>query len=88
MTNDSPLPFFSEPADLCIPIPNTTQRLPLTWEHTKAIRRLARFFAGLYTRTLQSEEQGGLEKYKSWMITLSQMTATIYDGITSTKTIC
>jgi hypothetical protein len=81
MTNDSPVPFFSEPPDLWIPIPNTTHRLPLTWEHTKAIRRLARFFAGLYTRTQQSEEQGGLEKYRSWMITLCQMTATIYDGI-------
>jgi hypothetical protein len=80
MTNDSPAPFFNEPPDIWVPIPNTSQGLPLTWEHTKAIRQLARFFGGLYARTQQSEEQSGLEKYKSWMVTLFQMTASIYDG--------
>ena len=81
MANDSPAPFFTGTPDISIPIPYTSLELPLTWEHTRAIRRLARFFAGLYTRTQQSQEQGGLDKCKSWMVTLCQMTASIHDGI-------
>lgn len=80
MTNDSPPAVFAETPNLWIPIPNTSKWLPLTWEHTHAIRLLSRFFAGLYLRTQQSEDHRGLEKYRSWMITLCQMTATIYDG--------
>lgn len=76
----SPPPYFSSPPDLWIPIPNTPHRLPLTWEHIRAIRRLARFFARLYDRTQRSEEKTGLEKYKSWMITLFQMNASIHEG--------
>ena len=78
---DSPPPYFSAPPDLWISIPNTTHRLPLTWQHTKAIQRLGRFFARLYLRVQQSEDQTGLEKYKSWMTTLFQMTASIHEGM-------
>ena len=76
----SPPPYFSSEPDVWIPIPNTTYRLPLTWEHTKAIQRLARFFARLYSRVQETEERAGLDKYKSWMTTLFQMTASIHEG--------
>ena len=72
--------LFSGTPDLWIPIPNTLHRLPLTWKHMKAIQRLSRFFAHLYTRAGMIPENNGLEKYKSWMITLFQVNATIYDG--------
>lgn len=79
---NSPPPYFSSPPDIWIPIPNTSHRLPLTWEHTRAISRLARFFAGLYSRTQRNEEEKtGLDKYRSWMITLFQMNASIHEGI-------
>jgi len=79
-TMSSPPPYFSAEPDVWIPIPNTSYRLPLTWEHTKAIQRLARFFARLYARVQQTEEKAGLEKYKSWMITLFQMAASVHEG--------
>jgi hypothetical protein len=63
-----------------IPIPNTSYRLPLTWDHTRAIEKLAKFFAGLYYRTERSDEKVGLDKYKNWMITLIQMQSSIYEG--------
>jgi len=81
MTNDSPAPFFTGTPDIWVPIPNTLQGLPLMWEHTTAIRRLARFFADRYTYIQQSQEQGGLEKSRCWMVMLCQMTASIYEGI-------
>jgi hypothetical protein len=79
----SPPPYFSSEPDLWIPIPNTTHRLPLTWEHTKAIARLARFFARLYSRVQRTEEKVGIAKYKSWMTTLFQMDASIHEGTPS-----
>ena len=79
-TSSSPPPYFSSPPDVWIPIPNTLHRLPLTWEHTRAIQKLAKFFAGLYYQTQRSEEKAGLDKYKSWMVTLFQMNASIHEG--------
>jgi hypothetical protein len=79
-TSSSPPPYFSGRPDLWIPIPNTRYRLPLTWEHTRAIQRLSRFFGRLYSRAEKSPEKSGLEKYKSWMITLFQMSASIHEG--------
>jgi len=55
--------------------------LPLTWEHTQAIARLARFFARLYLRVQQTEEKTGIAKYKSWMTTLFQMNASIHEEL-------
>ena len=77
---DSPPPYFSSPPDVWIPIPNTPYRLPLTWEHTRAIQVLSRFFARLFLRVQELEDTSGLEKYRSWMITLFQMTASIHEG--------
>jgi hypothetical protein len=74
-------PYLASPPDLWIPIPNTRERLPLTWDHTRAIQRLARFFAKLFFRVQQTEEQDGLAKYQSWMMTLFQMDASIHEGI-------
>ena len=80
MSTSSPPPYFSSPPDVWIPIPNTPYRLPLTWTHTRAIQRLSRFFARLYIRVQEIEDKTGLEKYKSWMTTLFQMTASIHEG--------
>jgi hypothetical protein len=81
MGDSSPPPYFSSPPDLWIPIPNTSCRLPLTWKHTSAISKLSRFFARLYVRTQQSQEQAGLDKFRSWMVTLFQMNSSINEGI-------
>ena len=81
MSSSSPPPYFTETPDLWIPIPNTPRRLALTWEHTRAIQRLGRFFGRLYARTQNSEDKTGLEKYRSWMITLFQMNASIHEGL-------
>jgi len=75
----SPAP--REVADLYIPIPNTHNRLPLTWEHTRAIQQLSRFFARLYARVSATEDKDGLNKYQSWMITLFQMDASIHEEL-------
>lgn len=85
MASSSPPPYFQETPDLSIPIPNTSKRLALTWEHTRAIQKLSRFFARLYTRTQNSEDKTGLEKYKSWMVTLFQMNASIHEGTTLSR---
>src|SRR5271169_4683460 len=77
----TPPPYFTYPPDIRIPIPNTRHRLPLIWEEIRAIQRLAKFFAGLYSQMQSCDDQSGLEKYKSWMITLFQMNASIYEGI-------
>jgi hypothetical protein len=86
MAASSPPPYFTDTPDLWIPIPNTPQRLALSWEHTRAIQRLGRFFARLYARTQNSEDKTGLEKYRSWMITLFQMNASIHEGTYSSRT--
>jgi len=86
MSSSSPPPYFTETPDLWIPIPNTPRRLALTWEHTRAIQRLGRFFGRLYARTQNSEDKTGLEKYRSWMITLFQMNASIHEGTYSSRT--
>ena len=76
----SPPPYFTDPIDLHIPIPNTSRQLPLTWVHVRAIQRLARFFARLFDRTQKGEDKTGLEKYRSWMTTLFQMITSIHEG--------
>src|SRR5271156_3639280 len=76
----TPPPFFASSPDIEIPIPRTDYKLPLTWEHVKAIQRLARFFARLYEQTQQSDDRSSLGKYERWMITLFQMDASIRDG--------
>jgi len=81
MTDHSRASLFIETPDIWVPIPNTSESLPLTWEHTGAIRRLGRFFARLYTNHQQSQIQDDREKCRSWMVMLGQMTASIYDGI-------
>ena len=62
----------------------TKDSLPLTWEHTRAIQRLARFFARLYRHVLGSDDKVALGKYENWMTTLFQMIASIQEG-TQTK---
>ena len=62
----SPPPYFANPPDLLIPIPNTNYRLPLTWQHVKAIEQLARFFARLYAGVQRSEEKTSLNNYFKW----------------------
>ena len=79
MSSSTP-PFFSGAPNLTIPIPNTRHRLPLTWEHAKAIQRLSRFFARLYARAGRTPDKTGLEKYKSWMVTLFQVESSIHEG--------
>jgi hypothetical protein len=69
----SALPSYCTSPDICIPIPGTSSRLPLTWAHIRAIQRLEKFFARLYDQTQE-------EKYGSWMITLFQINASIHDG--------
>ena len=76
----SPPPYFASTPDLQIPIPRTDYKLPLTWDHVKAIQRLARFFARLYEQAQESEDKSSLGKYERWMITLFQMDASIRDG--------
>jgi hypothetical protein len=80
----SPPPYYSNAPDIWIPIPNTPYRLPLTWDHTFAIQLLCPFFARLYSRVQETEDKTGLEKYKSWMTTLFQMSASIHEGIDCT----
>jgi hypothetical protein len=78
--NSSPPPYFSTPPDLWIPIPNTSHGLPLTWQHTKAVRKLARFFARLYSSEQRTPGQANIDKYQSWMTTLFQMDTSIREG--------
>src|SRR5947207_12162602 len=76
----APPPYFSNPPDLWIPIPNTSHGLPMTWQHTKAVRKLARFFGRLYSQEQTTENQANLEKYRGWMVTLFQMDTSIREG--------
>lgn len=80
-SENTPPPFFASQPDLEIPIPRTDYKLPLTWQHVKAIQRLTRFFARLYEQTRQAEDQASLGKYERWMVTLFQMDASIRDGM-------
>jgi len=73
-------PYLQAQPDLQIPIPNTHHRLPLSWSHVIAIRKLMRFFGRIYRQMQQTGEQEGIDKYRTWMMVLLEMDTTIREG--------
>jgi len=78
--SDTLPPYIQQAPDIDIPIPNTQSRLPLSWSHARAIRKLMRFFGRLYRHMQQQENGEGLDRCRAWMMTLYQMDTSIRDG--------
>ena len=73
-------PYLYVLADLQIPIPNTHHRLPLSWDHVIAIRKLKRFFGRGYREMQARGQQDVLDWYGMGMTTFLELDTTIQQG--------